>query len=488
MITFYDDLSFYTKRLKDEFQLSDRSRTLPLSKGRRESYDRLMEKMVPAFVGLLVATQRDTRSAFQEAFKRFKTTQGLMYPLLSKKETTNEQAATHVLKLTSYLEDLLYVQRDELDLADWVENKELQRFPRDVLSFVATKFKASREVTVLELGMGEGDGLLAFKKGIKTDHGVIAYGSDKSVDACDAAREKGVDHVAKQGIDRITPHCIDLSYCFKDGSSTVISEKVEKEDSDGNKYIGYSSRLEFRPGALSLLYQKIPADDGYVLFNFPSFEIPNFVTYANQSLVIDDLYRVDDAMQNVLVVARKRKNKGENEAKLRKAMLMYDRLPPLSEMKEYYINKGSVHTPDIFKPKFIDEEDMLREFTSHTAPSHVLEGYYAPVERITELSNPLQEIKEGHFPAVATSEIINGINDTAFLAPILGKDLGFTHLFCTKVIQQEVEEQATVMHNGKEVEEFSEKKMNFIVSNAWTQDGELIELLDTENKNIKETC
>lgn len=474
MLIYHQQASYYVKRLAQDFELGDVVKLKEIDSIRKELYENHMKRLIPVLVALAAVTANDSKKQVQSALTKVNVMQAKVYKLLTNPDATNGMLQELVLELTDFARDTLYVMKDEIELEPWVEDKTQQRFPRNVLKQVAKKFHASRDICVFENDMNEGEDLLAFKHNMQTHHNVVLYGKDKSVESCNTARQNGVDYVAKVDLYSVTHRCFDFSMNFLD-EYTFFQEEYERT---------FYLKEEEKFGML--FNRNIPADDGFVLLNLPYFKIPELEKKLTYYITIDDIYRVDDPIKNVLIVARKRKNKGQNEAKLRKALLMYQSLPSISDMKEYFINKGEFNPPKVFKPYFVDEDDVMEEFKTMPTPIDILEEIYTPVERIVELSNPLQEIKEGHYPAVATSEITNGINDTEFLKPILGKDLDFVHMFCTKIIQQDVQEVNMVMHNGKEIEEVSEKKMNFIVSNLWTQDGEFIELLDTEKENQKD--
>ena len=364
------------------------------------------------------------------------------------------------------MDEDFFVLNDELEIHDFVSQTELQRMPEEVIAFTAEHFIASRDVTVFEHGMGEGRNLIHFKNKMKSKHDVLTYGTDENVDVCRVAKKNGVDFVAKKGIYTMTHNTFDITI------NEMSQFSFYKEDEFSFK----------QPEEIKFNYtftRYVPKIGGYVVFNVPYFKIHQFMNRISRDMTIEDMYRVNDTMSNVLFVCTFKRDPHFNEATLRKAILNYDKLPHYSEMKTYFVNKGELLQPKVFRPYFVDKEDVEQAFIGVEDTLDMVENFYTPVDKIIELNAPLQEYREGHLPAVATIEIVNGIYDTNEMGDMITPGIDFPNIYSTKIVQQDVTEEAEELHKGEMVKVISQKKKNIIVANALLPNGEIVKLLQT---------
>jgi hypothetical protein len=371
-------------------------------------------------------------------------------------------------KLHKKLDDSVFVISDALELEDFVDPTKSEPLPDDVISFVASKIRPNREINVFQSEIRDGKSLVLFKQNVHSKEPVIAYGTDPDINICREAKKNGVDVVAKKGIYHMSHQCFDISLCFIDQFSfyTPTGATILKTPED--------VRFEF-------IFQRcIPRSNGLIIFNVPYYKLANFSRRIKRDLTIEGMYRVNDKMKNVLFICRYKQNPAGDEMVLRKAMLQYDKLPMYTEMEEIYINKGEVTHPKTFRPFFVDDEDIMQAFEGFPTSLSIAEAHYKPSEKIVELNSPLQTYKEGHLPAVATIEIVNGIYDSADMERIIGKRIDCPNIYSTKIVQQDVTEEIEELYKGEMVRIISQKKKNVIVSKVLYPNGDIDELLNTK--------
>lgn len=386
---------------------------------------------------------------------------------LVEEEKIRNQHLEDIVK-TAYvsMDEQFFVLKDSLEVQEFVSSPELQSFPNEVISFIASKFCTTRGVTIFENGIGEGQNLMHFKTEMKSKEEVFTYGTDENVELCRIAKQNGVDFVAKKGIHTITHNTFDITLNFMNHMNFYHDEEIKHLLPESIKYNYIFTR-------------QIPKIDGYIVFNIPYFKIDEYANRIGRDVTIEGMYRVDDVMSNVLFICRYRRDKRFNEAILRKAILNYDKLPHYTEMQEIFINKGELLHPKAFRPYFVDNEDIEQAFIGGVDTLDLVEEYYTPMDKIIELNAPLQEYREGHLPAVATIEIINGLYDTKQIGDMIIPGIDFPNIYSTKIVQQDVTEEIEEMHKGEMVRIISQKKKNIIVANALLPNGEIVELLKT---------
>lgn len=387
----------------------------------------------------------------------------------------NKEIEKVAFDLHKKLDDMVFIlKEEEPELKDFVHNSSLQRFPREMVEEISKHFLAFRDISVFQYLMKDGDSLLHFKENIINSHKTITFGTDTDISLCKIAKSNGVDYVAKKGIFQITHNTFDLTLNFIDQFSffhtpSSASVSIHSEEEKQFRYI---------------FQRSIPKQNGYLLFNIPHYKIGEFSRQILNNLTIEGLFRLDDEMRNVLFVCRYKKPEVNQKLEVRKAILNYDKLPHYTEMPVYKLDnigdKDELVLPKTFRALFVDDEDILQAFKGKKSSLATAEEYYRPIEKAVELNSPLQEYKEGHLPAVATIEIVNGIYDTNHLAHILGDEIDFPNIYSTKIVQQDFTEEKEEMYKGKLVTVYSEKKRNIIVAEALTCNGEFIELLKTE--------
>lgn len=368
--------------------------------------------------------------------------------------------------------DLLFLIEEKMQLKDYVTNPEMQHFPNEVIEEISQKLHSDRPFSIFENACESGERLLSFKFNTNTTETVYTYGTDKDIDACKEALEKGVDIVAKKGLYQVTHNTFDLSLNFLHEFSFV------PEEGENPFYFHRKEKEKYR----FLSNRSIAKTGGLIIFNLPYYKIFEFTSFLNQ-LTIHGLYRVDDEMKNVLFITSYRKPVTSNNLELQKAAFNYEKLTHYTEAEAFEINPGELVLPKTFRAEFVDDEDILQSFIGQENALSTISDYYTPVEKSIELSQPLQGYKEGHLPSAAVSEICNGIFDTDVLKAkgLIDSSIHFSNLFSTKIIQQEVKERIKEEgKDGKPVIYITNKKRNFIVANYLLPNGQMFELLNSQ--------
>lgn len=374
----------------------------------------------------------------------------------------NKHLEEVVLQLHKKLDDIVFLLKDEseLELEDFVTDPSLQRLPIDVVETIGKNLRLTREATMFESDMKDGERSILIKQHVKGGYDLFTYGTDPDIELCREAKRNGVDFVAKKGIYKVSHNTFDVVLSFLD-------EFTFFEDGELKLTLPEETKFNY------LFNRSLPKSNAYVLFNIPYFKIPIFMRKIKSMLTIESLYKVDDEIKNVLFVCRYKQNVRSDSKTFTKALLEYDKLPHYTELNELVVSKGDLTHPKTFRPYFVDEEDILQAFERETPTFEIVEGAYRPKEKVIELNRPLQEYKEGHLPAVATIEIVNGIYD-------LGEEIDFPNIYSTKIVQQDVEEEKEELYKGEKVKIVSQKKKNVIVSKILLPNGEIVELLNTK--------
>jgi hypothetical protein len=289
-----------------------------------------------------------------------------------------------VKELHKTLDEAIYVMKNEVSLNDFVTNIEKQKFPKEIIEFIASKFVSTREMTIFEYEMFQGENLLTFKDKMKTSYQVHTYGTDYNIDDCRIAKEKGVDFVAKKGLLQVSHNTFDIAMCFNHQFSFY------KPENRLGSFLPEEDKFNYT------FQRAIPKQNGFYIFNVPFYKLGLFLKKIKTQLTVEGMYRVDDEMKNILFITKYKRDSKNNDPEFRRAMINYDKLPHYSEMKEFYINKGDVTHPKTFRPYFVDDEDILAAFEREKTTLEVLEEVYKPKEKVVELNRPLQEYKEGH--------------------------------------------------------------------------------------------
>lgn len=358
------------------------------------------------------------------------------------------------------IDDAAYLLQDEhdLELEDFVHDISKHAVPSDVFDEIGKKIRITRETTMFEKDMYKGSRSLSIKSNIRGTFPLVTYGTDPDVEACREAKTAGIDFVAKKGIYQMTHSTFDITLNFLDAYTFYTEE---------NRYtLPEESEFSF------IFSRSVPKSNGYVIFSIPYFKLPLFQRRIKSHLTIEGAYRVDDAIKNVLFICRYKHNNRSDKQLFNKIALQYDKLPHYTDMKEMTISGGDVTHPKTFRAYFVDQEDLFAAFAHDTPTFDLIEQAYRPKEKVIELNRPLQEYREGHLPAVATIEIVNGVYDDA--------ETNFPNIYSTKIVQQDVEEEKEEMYKGQLVKVISQKKKNVIVSKILLPNGEITELLNTK--------
>lgn len=372
------------------------------------------------------------------------------------------------------LDEYIYNLEEECLLQDFVEQPELQFMPSEVVKTVAENIHAFRDFSLYEHNMEDAQKILYMKHKPQTNHEVLAYATSPDLEICKEAKDGGVDRVAKKGLVQVSHNTFDVTTLWFD------SIPFYKEESEDKYFKYYLNESDLQKKFYYVYYRQLPKHNSYLIFNIPFFKLHHIMKKIDRDLTIEGVYRVDDIMKNVLFVCRYKRDNKDKELQMRKIMLSYQSLPSYTEMEKIRIQGGDLVLPQTFKAAFVEGEDFEEAFKNMPSPIDEAIGFYQPSEKVVELNAPLQEYKPGHLPAVATVEVVNGINDTNELQDILEAPIDFPHIYSTKIVQRDVKEEEESMHKGKPVRLVTEKKQNVIVCKLLTMNGEIIELLNTK--------
>lgn len=416
--------------------------------------------------GLKEKAQYLVETIKQKELEDTKETAEQLIKMIDNRKVKNKDLELIVKKMHKELYDIFFVLDHQFDYNTKIVEDQ-PSLPDEVMKKVSESITATRGITVFEYGMKDGRNLVQLKNNIKTKNEVIAYGTDRDIDLCTKARENGVDHIAKRGINMMTHHRMDITINLLDQFDFF------KQKEDGYSLL-YTTPEEKK---FHFIFKRsVPKKNGIVIFNIPYYKLHVFQGKISKEFTILGMYRVDDVMKNILFICQYKEDKGQDPLLFTRGMLNYNGLTHYSEMQEIFINKGSFDLPKYFRPEFVDMEDIQNDFKNFPSSIDEIEEYYAPKEKIIELNRPLEEIKEGHYPAVATTEIINGIYETE----------GFSNLYSSKVTREEIVEETEEMFKGKKVRMISAKNKNIIEAIALLPNGEYVDLLNPTGNNSKQ--
>lgn len=473
MLKALEAASYHIKRMGIDFEYGDVVRERLVEPAKIESFTSRVQNLVAPLNELRYITEGASKQLAEEAFETLAKGRKTILKLTKKAGTTNADLEAAVQDLHTKLDDLVYVLREEIELKGYVEFGGFPLAP-EVLQTVASKFSATRDVTVFQNHMGRGEGLLAFKERMNTNHSVTAYGVEEDLGKCREAKSAGIDRIAKKGLMKVSNDVFDI----------VINPIPVVQHFEGMFSTRPPEELDFT----YMLHRRLARSGGYFIFTLPAYRIAQFMGRLNRSMVIvGKPYRVDDDMSTVLFVCRNTRLRNAAELKqqnllLRRAMLEYEKLPHYTEMEPISITDRRVEHPSVFRPFFIDADDINEAFVGSRTTADSIAEKYKPSEDVIDLERPLQEYREGHLPAVAASGAVNGIYDTDRLKEIMDLDIDYSNLYLTRIRRQNVvEEQEELDSKGNKVRLISEKKRNTIISKLLKTNGEIVTLLETNS-------
>lgn len=297
-------------------------------------------------------------------------------------------------------------------------------------------------------------------------------------DEAEQIYENGVDFVAKHGIQRKRQNTFDIGILKQDVFDIQSSRTVFGSIDASDKLMEFFS-------------SNFVKKDGYYIFNIPQPLFHRFVDRfydRNQRLKIKikHIFRVnDDEMNNLIFVAQYISGDKKTDKLIKMALFQPNRLLSIDDIDEtlYYsinINKGEFLDPEVV-PYILDDDDLTRDFEKYGAPYEEIMEYLKPREKAIELNRPLQEYKIGHLPAVSTTEITNGLYDSHRYSDMIPTGIKYDHLFSAKIIQKDIVEKEKEKHKDEIVDVVTNRKRNIIVMNVLDNDGNEIELLNTED-------
>lgn len=352
-----------------------------------------------------------------------------------------------------------------LDIIDEIKDEENQTFPTEVKDFIMTKIVNKRDFTAFFNMCGDASSVRVLKDHIK-HFNVTTYGTENDLFLCKEAEENGLDFVGKGGIDDMDNYCFDITFNFINQFTFETKETMLRMSKSEDLQVLYPNN------------KQIPKQGSYVIFNFPFYllrgKVLNWISLYF-TFTIEDCYRVDDALKNVLIVARYRKGKDSYRHIYDSIRFNYDELAHYTDMKPIDISEGKVTIPEKFVPTIREAEDFEAAFPEEMGDAIVnqINEKYTPEEKAVELRSPLQEYKEGHLSAVACSEIVNNIYH--------GKDKnGETILYSAKIVKQQLEEIVEEVKNGEKKKFLFLRNKNIIVSKSGRSNGEIIKLIETK--------
>ncbi len=409
-----------------------------------------------------------TQEIFLEMSQVIRKYAGKVRKLKKDEFATNKNLAGVVKSLYLILRDRIRQLNEGIELKEFAKTGLLKKPEMDVITTISKSFKSKNAISVLEEGVQQGDRLLQFKKNIKAPH-VYLYGSDLNVEDCQIALDKGIDKVAKGGINSITPNCFDIVLFFQ--HQFTFKDVGEFSNPEVNEFKDF-----FR-------YKNPVKNGGYIIFNLPYYRVGQFQQRI-MSFKVEGIYRTDDEAGNLIFICTSRKpDEVAQRQELRRAELRHSQLPHYSEMEEFLIHSKEVKVPEKFRGYVMDGRDHLHMFRNEQNPQSFIENIFEPVERSVELNEPLQEYKVGHLSAIASTGITNGIYDTHLHKDMIDGDKMHPHLLKTSLIRREVATMEEELKSGKMVPVISFKKTTELVVKTTTPDGITLSLLNQVEKN-----
>lgn len=466
----------------DKFNYNKEKGKKKISSREVTQFKKTLRSFINSLIELEFITLGETNEIVNDLLKKGKKAESKVRNLLKEEDSTNDDLQELALDLHSEINESTPVIEYEFHKKDIIDKK--VPVSTEAIEAIAKAFKSTRKgkeitdsgVSIFDINLqpkwNEGDYLLTFKNYMESPY-VHTYGTGNDVEAGQSAKEKGVDRVAKGGIDRMSNNTFDIMLYMRSGFSFY---------GDNNHPWTLQELFDFRV----TLDRKALRSGGYIIFNLPYYKIPHFEDRINLQLKVEGIFRTDDELGNMIFVTTYKKADELSQKKLlKKAFRMPGKMPHYSEVERFYCNKGELILPEIFDGNVRDERDYVAAFEDKISPFQQIRERFKPKETIVELSNPLQKYRFGHMGGVAASGVANGIYDTSLFPELTDKGFNHPHILSFKIIKKNLKKIQTDVVAGKEVDIESWQKTHSIVMEALYPDGTIKEFLNTDKSKKK---
>lgn len=466
------ELEYRAKRMHNRFNFKTEETMKKTVAGRNAvDFESDISAMLPRSNELKFITLDDNHDYAKEVFK---TVQKLLVEgnKLILTDGTNEEMNDLVMKESQKIIDLCLVIKDDEKGFKPIISTDKHFFDEKWFVEAAKHIQVSNDISIFVNELNGGETALKIKDAIRNpnDKEIHLYGIDRDIDCGAESRDKGIE-TARGGIYEASSFWADISFCanhfinFGDGWNHYT---------DSEFYTFYK--------------EKTMRNQGIFVFNYPFYRLDDISHILRNNELLTAI-NTNDEVGNIVFVMKYGVTKDSTKKAIQKIEYQSNRLPnSFSQVINYY-SKG-IEEVKTFRGKYTDLNDMKVEFKNNEDSAEFLFDYYQPKNKLQQMGRPLMEIKPGHIPAMAASEIINGRYVDEVLKKKVKKEFGFDHIHSTKIVKRDIEEiEKKVDKQGNEIIEISEKKSNVIISIALTSDGQYIELFsnESEKENEKKT-
>ncbi|WP_088361779.1 hypothetical protein [Bacillus cereus] len=460
------ELEYRTNKMNSRFQVkSQKLLDKSINKTNATEFENDIKSMLPPANELVFITVKNNAKLANEIFKIIQILYIEGTKVIESSGTNNE-----IMKLVTYgtekiLNLLKEIEQKTSDFKSIIYRKR-HSFNEKWFTEVAKNIQISDNFSVFFEELNGGDTALSIKRALKNplDKDIYLYGIDSHIDIGLNSRKRGI-HTARGGLLESSSYWADLSFCT-------------------NQYIDFAEGTgHYTESELFKFYhRKMMRKDGYFVFNYPFYRIDDIrgILRNNELIKVINTY---DELGNIVFIMKFSYPQNYSSKLIKNIAFRSTAIPNFVEEPLTYFNKSLIEVKK-FRGNYTDLSDISSEFINHSSTENFVFEYYKPKNRIEEMSRPLTEYKAGHIPAMATSEIINGRYIDEVLHSKQNSSFEFDHIFSTKIVKREIEEEKEVLYKGEVVKEISLKKSNVIVSTVLTARGQYIELFANDADDV----
>lgn len=397
----------------------------------------------------------------QYAKEIFKILQGTYLKIKTKESATNLEIKEFIQYSVEKIEKLCVIIQSNNEFKYLSQNEEHRFNKQEWLSLVDIEAEIKPNIFFTDLD----GGLVAneiSKKATRKNIEMSVYGVDTDIKKGEKSRELGLN-VARGGILEASKNWVDLAYVaitefsFKLDSNTLPKTQLAK-----------------------LIRSKFMKNKGVVIFNYPYYKAYELKHLIEKNKVMDWTY-TDDHLGNLLIAISIGTEDKDVERTIQNLAYRWDR----KEKEKIVISVETEPSQENvrFRGKYTDLNDILtNEFKGKESSLDFISAYYKPKSKTDKITTPLVEIKDGHIPAIATSESVNGRYVDEIYRYLNENEKGFDHIHSTKIVKREIEEAVVENKNGVESKLISVKKSNVIHSVVLTAKGDYVELFGEQRQ------
>ncbi|MED2737304.1 hypothetical protein [Bacillus toyonensis] len=460
------ELEYRTKKMNARFQVkSEKLLEKSINKTNASDFESDVKSMLPPANELMFITVKKNAQLANEIFKIIQ----ILY-IEGTKVIENSGTNNEIMKLVTYGTEkiLMLLKEIEQKTNDFksIIYRKRHSFNENWFAEVSKNIQINDNFSVFIEELNGGDTALSIKKALQNplDKDIHLYGIDNQIDIGISSRKRGI-HTARGGLLESSSYWADLSFCT-------------------NQYINFAEGTGYYTESelFKFYHRKMMRKDGYFVFNYPFYRIDDIrgILRNNELIQVINTY---DEIGNIVFVMKFSYPQNYSSKDIKNIAFRSSSIPNFIEEPLTYFNKGFIEVKK-FRGNYTDISDISAEFINHPITEQFVFDYYKPKNRIEEMSRPLTEYKAGHIPAMATSEIINGRYIDEVLRSKQNKSFEFDHIFSTKIVKREIEEEKEVIYKGEVVKEICLKKSNVIVSTVLTAEGQYIELFSNDVDDV----